>query len=162
MSKPQFIYVTYIATTPEKLWQALTDSDLTAIYWGHRNVSDWQPGSRWEHQRVNGSGVVDIVGSVLENEPPKRLVLSWASPENEGDAGKTSRVSFDIQTVETQVCLTVTHEELEPGSQMLSGVTRGWPIVLSSLKTYLETGKSLVQWGDGCKNTATKSADAVA
>ena len=58
----------------EQVWQALTDADLTARYWGHANVSDWQPGSAWEHRRVDGSGVVDVVGRVIKTEPPARLV----------------------------------------------------------------------------------------
>ena len=152
MSKPQFVYVTYIATTPQKLWQALIDGEITQEYWGHRNVSDWQPGSRWEHQRsYDGSNSLDVVGEVLENEPFKRLVISWVSPADEGKAEKTSRVTFDIEAIDVQVRLTVKHEELEQGSKMLEGITWGWPVVLSSLKTYLETGKPMPQWWTGCK-----------
>ncbi|MGW0584055.1 ArsR/SmtB family transcription factor, partial [Streptomyces sp. NPDC002920] len=72
--QPTFVYVTYIASTPEKVWDALTDADLTAVYWGHSNVSDWQPGSRWEHVRVDGSGIADVVGTVEVSERPTRLV----------------------------------------------------------------------------------------
>ena len=65
--KPTFVYVTYIESTPERVWQALTDADLTAEYWGHSNVSDWQAGSAWEHRRTDGSGIADVVGTVLES-----------------------------------------------------------------------------------------------
>ena len=73
--KPTFVYVTYIQSTAEKVWEALTDADLTAQYWGHRNVSDWRPGSPWQHQRTDGSGIADIVGEVIEAKPPHRLVI---------------------------------------------------------------------------------------
>jgi DNA-binding transcriptional ArsR family regulator len=87
--KPTFVYVTYIASTPEKVWDALTDADLTASYWGHSNVSeDWRPGSRWEHRRIDGSGIADVVGTVVESERPTRLVATWASPEDEGQGGQ--------------------------------------------------------------------------
>jgi uncharacterized protein YndB with AHSA1/START domain len=84
MTKPSFVYVTYIATTPEKVWQALVDTDVTRQYWvggngpAHVNVSDWKPGSRWEHQRVDETHAVDIVGKVVETDPPRHLVLTWS------------------------------------------------------------------------------------
>ena len=75
--KPTFVYVTFIQSSPEKVWEALTDADLTAQYWGHSNVSDWQPGSRWEHVRTDGSGIADVVGEVIEAAPPRRLVMTF-------------------------------------------------------------------------------------
>jgi uncharacterized protein YndB with AHSA1/START domain len=72
----------YIRSTPEKVWDALTDGELTAAYWGHSNVSDWQPGSRWEHRRTDGSGIADVVGTVVESERPTRLVATWAALSN--------------------------------------------------------------------------------
>src|SRR5690349_19716538 len=78
---PTYVYVTYIKATPERVWHALTDADLTAAFWGHSNVSDWQVGSTWEHVRVDGSGVVDVAGRVLESVPPERLVITFDSPE---------------------------------------------------------------------------------
>ena len=76
-SIPAYVYVTYIESTPERVWHALTDADLTAGYWGHSNVSDWQPGSPWQHVRADGSGVADVTGTVLEADPPRRLVLTF-------------------------------------------------------------------------------------
>jgi uncharacterized protein YndB with AHSA1/START domain/DNA-binding transcriptional ArsR family regulator len=142
--KPSFVYVTYIASTPEKVWEALTDADLTAAYWGHSNVSDWRPGSRWEHVRTDGSGIADVVGTVVESEPPTRLVTTWAAPENEGRQDKYSRVTYDIQPHEDIVRLTVTHEDLGDEGER-ADVASGWPAVLSNLKSLLETGSPLPQ-----------------
>jgi len=140
-NKPQFIYVTYISTTPEKLWNALIDAEITKKYWwNHRNASDWKVGSAWKHQDYDDPARVDIVGKVVESKPPRRLVLTWAYPANEA---KHSRVTFELEPLADCVRLTVTHDELEPGSEMLIGITRGWPGVLSNLKTLLETGKVL-------------------
>ncbi len=143
MSKPSFVYVTYIRATPEKVFDAITDRELTAQYWGHRNASDWKVGSAWEHRRIDGSDAVDIVGTVIENDRPRRLVISWASPGDAADREKTSRVVFDIEAYKADaVKLTVTHSELEPDSGMLRGISAGWPLVLSALKSFLETGTS--------------------
>lgn len=143
--KPTFVYVTYIASTPEKVWDALTDADLTAAYWGHSNVSeDWRPGSRWEHRRIDGSGVADVVGSVVESERPTRLVATWASPEEEGQRDKHSRVTYDIRPHGDIVRLTVTHEDLADESAVKE-VSIGWPAVLANLKSLLETGSPLPQ-----------------
>jgi uncharacterized protein YndB with AHSA1/START domain len=145
MNKPSFVYVTYIRSTPEKIWSAITDREIAGQYWGggcHTNVSDWKVGSKWEHQRNDGSGVVDIVGTVTESNRPRRLALTWAAPDGAADPERTSRVVFEIDPHKDDVArLTVTHSELEPGSQMLQGITFGWPLVLSSLKSFLETGK---------------------
>ncbi len=149
--KPDYLYVTYIATTPEKLWQALMDVDLMAQWWvdpkagcARVNVSDWKPGSLWEHRRADGSGVVDIVGKVIEATAPQRLVYSWARPGDAADESKHSRVSFDIVPYsDGLVKLTVAHDDLAKDPAMLSGVSGGWPTVLSNLKTFLETGHAL-------------------
>lgn len=143
MSKPSFVYVTYIRATPEKVFDAITDGELAAQYWGHRNVSDWKPGSQWEHRRSDGSNKVDIVGKVIESDRPRRLVISWASPEGAGDPERVSRVTMEIERhKDDAVKLTVTHSELQPDSDMLRGISKGWPLVLSALKSFLETGKS--------------------
>ncbi|WP_328773682.1 ArsR/SmtB family transcription factor [Streptomyces sp. NBC_00286] len=140
--KPSYVYVTYIQSTPEKVWDALTDADLTATYWGHSNVSDWRPGSRWEHRRTDGSGIADAVGTVVESERPTRLVLTGVAPEDEGQEEKYSRITFDIQKHENIVRLTVTEEDLTDEA-MLADVSSGWPAVLSNLKSFLETGSPL-------------------
>jgi uncharacterized protein YndB with AHSA1/START domain len=151
MTKPSFVYVTYIATTPEKVWQAFVDTDVMRQYWvgpgadcSRVNVSDWKPGSRWEHQRTDGSGTVDIVGKVVESIRPRRLVYTWARPSDANDESKHSRVAIDIEPQhDGLVRLTVTHEDLERDPQMYAGISGGWPKVLSNLKTLLETGRAL-------------------
>jgi uncharacterized protein YndB with AHSA1/START domain len=151
MKKPDYVYVTYIATTPQKVWQALVDTDMMRQWWvdpnagcARVNVSDWKPGSGWEHRRVDDAGTVDIVGKVVESTPPSRLVFTWARPNDADDASKHSRVAFDIEPYgDGLVRLTVTHDELERDPQMLAGISGGWPKVLSNLKTLLETGRAL-------------------
>ncbi|MEU8827663.1 metalloregulator ArsR/SmtB family transcription factor [Streptomyces sp. NPDC048636] len=139
--KPTFVYVIYIESTPEKVWQALTDADLTAAYWGHSNVSDWRAGSSWEHRRTDGSGIADVVGTVEESVPPTRLVTTWAAPGEEPAAGP-SRVTFAIEPYNEIVRLTVTHENLADEAER-EAAAGGWAAVLSNLKSLLETGSPL-------------------
>ncbi len=142
-SIPTYVYATYIRSSAEHVWQALTDADLTARYWDHANVSDWQPGSTWEHRRVDSSGPADIVGRVIEAEPPRRLVLTFETPGDDPPAGP-SVVTFLVEPHHDIVRLTVTHENL-PDRAMLSGISYGWPAVLANLKSLLETGEVLPQ-----------------
>jgi uncharacterized protein YndB with AHSA1/START domain/DNA-binding transcriptional ArsR family regulator len=139
---PSYVYVTYIRASAEQVWRALTDADLTARYWGHANVSDWQPGSTWEHQRLDGSGA-DIVGRVLEVEPPQRLVITFGDPE-EGVGGEPPVVTFLVEAHGDIVRLTVTHEKLADPTA-LQEVSHGWPAVVANLKSLLETGTVLPQ-----------------
>nr|WP_068106432.1 SRPBCC domain-containing protein [Nocardioides dokdonensis] len=140
-SVPTYVYVTYIRASGEDVWRALTDADLTARYWGHANVSDWQPGSPWEHRRADGSGAVDVTGRVLAAEPPTRLVITFEDSEEHRPDG-ASVVTFAIEPHDDIVRLTVTHENL-PNAEMLNGISRGWPAVLANLKSLLETGDVL-------------------
>lgn len=141
---PNYVYVTYIHASAERVWQALTDADLTAKYWGHANVSDWQPGSAWEHRRVDGSGAVDVVGKVLEAEPPTRLVITFEGSSEAEPQREPSVVTFLVETHQDIVRLTVTHENL-PNEEMRGGISQGWPAVLANLKSLLETGAVLPQ-----------------
>jgi len=143
MENSQFIYVMYISTSPETLWNALIDPQMTAKYWQHENVSDWKPGSKWEHRRCDKKGTLVLVGKVIESSQPRRLVLTWAFPADEAREDKHSRVTLEIEPIRDVVRLTVTHDQLEPGSEMLQGITEGWPKVISSLKSVLETGRPL-------------------
>ncbi|MFP4538016.1 MAG: SRPBCC family protein [Dichotomicrobium sp.] len=139
-----FVYVTYIRTTPEKVFEAITKPEIARRYWGHENVSeDWQPGSSWRHIRADEARTVDLVGEVIESDPPKRLVITWANESQQDDPDQYSRVSFDIEPQDDMVKLTVTHDELQPGSGMLNGISKGWPLVLSSMKSFLETGRGM-------------------
>ena len=152
MKKPSYVYVTYIATTQEKVWRALVETDVMREYWidpsggdpGHMNVSDWKPGSRWEHQRLDEARTVDIAGKVVEVTPPRRLVMTWARPNEFDDDSKHSKVTFDVEPQgDALIRLTVTHEDLDNDPKMLSGIAGGWPKVLSNLKTLLETGRGM-------------------
>jgi uncharacterized protein YndB with AHSA1/START domain len=144
MPKSTFTYEIYIASTPEMVWKALLDGEFTRQYWGHDNVSDWKVGSKWEHIADDGKRTVKLVGKVLEFVPNKRLVLTWGDVADASDTAKHSRVAIDIELVGEMVRMTVTHEALSP--EMLRKIANGWPRVVSSLKSLLETGRPLNTW----------------
>lgn len=154
-AKPEFVYTTYIKSTPEKVWQAITNPEFTRQYWVHENISDWKKGSEWKHAAAAGKEI-KIVGKVLEIDPPKRLVMTWASPSNKADE---SQLAFDITLVEGLVRLEVVHTKLS--QEMGSAVSRGWPLVLSSMKSFLETGKAIdimaIKTCDGAKTVKAGS-----
>ncbi|MBA8953407.1 ArsR/SmtB family transcription factor [Actinomadura namibiensis] len=143
-SVPTYVYVTYIRASAEQVWRALTDADLTARYWGHDNVSDWRAGSTWEHRRADGSDVVDVVGKVVETDPPTRLVITFDDVPDAESPREPSLVTFLVEPHQDIVRLTVTHENF-PNREMFEGVSRGWPAVLANLKSLLETGEVLPQ-----------------
>jgi len=144
MSNIEHTYTTYIRTTPEKLWAAITNPEFARQYWGgHVNISDWKKGSEWEHQSTNDNNLVRVKGKVLESVPPKRLVLTWADPASLAD---DSRVTFDLEPIQDMVRLSIVHGDFKPGSAMSGKVSKGWPLVLSSMKSYLETGKAIDIW----------------
>ncbi len=135
MEKPQLVYVTFIASTPERVWDALTDPEETATWWAHRNVSTWKPGDSWQHTRLSDGGV-DVGGKILEFDPPRRLAHTFSETDD------PSRVTFDVEAVDDSIVkLTMTHVNLTP--EDFAQVNQGWPVVLSSLKSYLETGNAL-------------------
>lgn len=138
---PSYVYVTYIQASAEDVWNALTDADISARYWGHANISDWQPGSPWEHRRVDGSGVSDVYGQVLSADPPNELVITFEDSDEPREHG-SSVVRFRIEPHEGIVRLTVRHENL-PNLDMRNGIAQGWPAVLANLKSLLETGSVL-------------------
>jgi uncharacterized protein YndB with AHSA1/START domain len=142
MSKPEFVYVTYIETTAEKLWHALTDGDFTERYWfGHRVTSDWKVGSPY---RFIAEDDHTIDGTVQISDPPKRLAYSWNSGcSADAKSERTSRVTFDLEPRGKVVKLTVTHDELDEGGKTFRDISGGWPIVIANLKSLLETGHVL-------------------
>lgn len=146
MAKPEFVYVSYIATTPEKLWAALTQGGITKIYWyGRRAESDWTAGSPVRFYDYDTDVVTDS-GVVIESDPPRRLVYTFR-PEfsEEAQAIGYSRVSFTLEPHEEgMVKLTLVHDEL-PDEEMAAAFREGWAPILSSLKTFLETGRPLPQ-----------------
>ena len=141
MSKPEFVYITYIETTPEKLWQALTEGDFTERYWfGQRIASDWHPGARFSFTK---EGATTIEGNLLTLDPPNRLVYTWDPASSEAKRERVSRVTFDLEPRGKVVKLTVTHDNLDAGGKTLRDISGGWPMVLANLKSLLETGRPL-------------------
>ena len=156
-NKPKFVYVTYIRTTPEKLWEALIKPEFTRQFWcGTTQESQWKPGASWRIMIPDGR-VADS-GEILEIQPPHRLVLKWCNEfRPELNAEGYSRMTYEIKQHGNSVKLTVTHEMDKPGSKFLEAVSGGWPHILASLKSLLETGESLEetrQWpgDDRCKS----------
>jgi uncharacterized protein YndB with AHSA1/START domain len=144
--RSRFVYEIYIASTPGIVWKALLDGEFTRQYWDRDNVSDWKPGSPWEHRDSTADPVVRLLGEVVESSPPHRLVLTWAEPSDRERLERHSRVTFELESVADMVRLRITHEDLEPGSTMERNISQGWPRVLSSLKSLLETGRALKTW----------------
>lgn len=145
MSKPEFVYVTYIATTPERLWQALTSGEFTKKYWyGRRIDSDWRVGS--PVQFFDGdSDILTDSGVVLESDPPTRLAYTFQNEfDSETPKMAPSRVTFTLEAHEGMVKLTLVHDEL-PTEEMAAAFREGWSPILSSLKTFLESGRPLPQ-----------------
>jgi uncharacterized protein YndB with AHSA1/START domain len=139
----RFVYVTYIKTTPEKLWDALLQPEFTRAYWaGFWHDCDWRKGAPWKLMFADGR-VADS-GEVVEIEKPKRLVLKWRNefrPELREEG--YSRCMIEIEPANAVTKLTVTHEIDRPGSKLIAAVSGGWPKLLSSLKSLLETGATL-------------------
>lgn len=137
-----FVYVTYIRTTPERLWEALISPEFTRRYWMESwQESEWTPGAVWK--MFGPDGEVKDAGEVLEFDPPKRLVLKWRNefiPEAKAEGW--SRCTYELESARESVKLTVTHA-FEVDGVMLRGVSDGWPKILSSLKSLLEGGEAL-------------------
>ncbi|PYL20994.1 MAG: ATPase [Verrucomicrobia bacterium] len=143
MKKDQFIYVTYIRTTPEKLWKALIEPEFTRRFWCNTTQeSEWKPGASWKILMPDGR-VADS-GEVVEIEPNRRLVLKWRNefrPELKAEG--YSRMTYELEKEGNSVKLTVIHEIEKEGSKFIEAVSTGWPHILASLKSLLETGESL-------------------
>jgi uncharacterized protein YndB with AHSA1/START domain len=137
-----FVYVIYIRTTPEKLWRALTAPEFTRQFWCE-TVQDceWKVGAPWKLMIPDGR--VGDAGEVLEIDPPRRLVLSWQNQFTDLRAEGHSRMTYQLEPQGDMVKLTVTHEMPHPGSTFIEKVSNGWPAILSSLKSLLETGEPL-------------------
>jgi uncharacterized protein YndB with AHSA1/START domain len=143
MADSRFVYVTYIRTTPQKLWQALIEPEFTRQYWCATWLeSEWKVGASWKSMIPDGR--VGDAGEVLEIEPGRRLVLSWQNqfmPELREEG--FSRMTYELEEQGEVVKLTVIHEMDRPDSKLITGVSNGWPNILASLKSLLETGESL-------------------
>jgi len=144
MSKPDFVYVTFIRTTPERLWSALTTPEFIRQYWfGMHCESDWKPGSPWK--LVFADGRLADAGEIVEADPPQRLVIKWRNEWNaEMRAEGYSLCTFQIESVldasPQAVKLSITHAIERPESKFIEAVSGGWPRIISNLKSLLETG----------------------
>jgi uncharacterized protein YndB with AHSA1/START domain len=142
MSKSSFVYVTYIRTTPEKLWRALIEPEFTKQFWyGTWQDCSWKQGASWKIMMPDGR-IADS-GEVLEIEPNKRLVLSWRNEFTEMRDEGYSRMTYLLEPQGEMVKFTVTHEMDRPQSKLIDAVSNGWPSIIASLKSLLETGESL-------------------
>jgi uncharacterized protein YndB with AHSA1/START domain len=143
MNRDRFVYVTYIRTTADRLWEALTSAEFTRQYWfGVWQECAWEVGSSWK--LILPDGRLADAGEVLEIEPPKRLVLKWRHelrPELHEEG--FSRATFELEPLDEVVKLTVIHEIDQEGSKFIAAVSNGWPAILSSLKSLLETGTAM-------------------
>jgi uncharacterized protein YndB with AHSA1/START domain len=139
-NRSTFVYVTYIRTTPEKLWRALTESEFTRQYWSGVSLEcDWKKGAPWK--MVYPDGTITDTGEILEIAPPRRMVIRWQNEwKPELKAEGPSRCTFELEPAGRAVKLTITHEMERPGSKLITAVSNGWPQVLSNLKSLLETG----------------------
>lgn len=147
-NKPIFVYVSYIASTPDKVFKALTDTEATGKFWfGNAATSDWKVGSPLTFHR---EGKLILQGQVLEYDPPRRLSYTFKPMHDELYSGEQpSRVVFELEQQRDQVKLTVTHDDFAPDSKVFASISNGWPLVLSSLKSYLETNRVLrAPWYD--------------
>ena len=145
MARSKFVYVTYIRTTPEKLWSALTDAEFMRQYWfGTHCDSQWTPGSSWT--MVYADGTVTDAGEIVEAAPPRRLVIRWQHQKRpELKAEGDSICTMELERSGTAVRLSITHTiEREP-SKLIEAVSGGWPKILSNLKSLLETGLIALQ-----------------
>jgi uncharacterized protein YndB with AHSA1/START domain len=148
--KPKFVYVIYIASTLDAVFRALTDPKLSARYWfGYEVTSAWKVGTAFSLVK---DGKHWDTGKVLEYDPPRRLSYSF-HPEHDGlESEKPSRVAFDLEEINGQVKLTMTHDDFEDFSKVFPKISVGWPSILSSLKSLLETGKELPPFWTGDYN----------
>ena len=145
MARSTFVYVSYIRTTPEKLWSALTDVEFMKKYWfGMHCESQWTAGSSWK--MVSGDGQITDAGEIVEAEPPRRLVIRWQHQNKpELKAEGASRCSMELEPSGPVVKLSITHTiELEP-SRFIEAVSGGWPKIISNLKSLLETGSPALE-----------------
>ncbi|HEU5318229.1 MAG TPA: SRPBCC family protein [Chloroflexota bacterium] len=140
-TRSSFVYVTAIRTTPERLWAALTDPALIRRYWFGAIVEcDWKRGSPWRKTRADGR--LTDTGEILEIDPPRRMVMRWQGEwKPEYKAEGPSRCTLALEPVDGAVKLTSTHEMERPESTFIRDLSEGWPLVLSNLKSLLETGE---------------------
>jgi uncharacterized protein YndB with AHSA1/START domain len=152
MAKSEFVYVTYIRTTPEKLWRALMEPEFTRQFW-HDTIQEcaWKPGASWRIVKPDGNTADS--GEVVEIDAPRKLVLKWQNqmfPEMTAEG--FSRLTYELEQKGDSVKLTLTHEMERNDSKLIQAVSGGWPMILASLKSLLDTGESIEatrRWPEG-------------
>jgi uncharacterized protein YndB with AHSA1/START domain len=144
-TQSRFVYVTYIRTTPEKLWSALTDEEFMKQYWfGTHCESQWTKGSSWK--MVSGNGQMLDSGEIVEAVPQQRLVIRWehqSKPELKAEG--ESRCTIELEPFGTAIKLSITHTIEREQSKLIEAVSGGWPKIMSNLKSILETGSIALQ-----------------
>jgi uncharacterized protein YndB with AHSA1/START domain len=146
MARSTYVYVTYIRTTPERLWSALTeDAAFMKQYWfGVHAQSEWTPGASWK--LVGTEGAILDAGSIVEAQPPRRLVIRWRHQNKpELNAEGDSLCTMELEPIGSAVKLSITHAIERSPSQLIGAVSGGWPKVLSNLKSLLETGSIVLE-----------------
>lgn len=145
MARSTFVYVSYIRTTPEKLWSALTDGEFMKQYWfGMHCESQWTAGSSWK--LVSSGGQIFDAGEIVEADPPRRLVIRWQNQHRpELKAEGESLCTMELEPTDTGVKLSITHTIERDASKFIEAVSGGWPKIISNLKSLLETGSAVLQ-----------------
>lgn len=141
MTKPKFVYVIYIEVPVQRVWDALTQGEHTKHFWSRYVQSDWKVGSRVEFLRADRSKLSHD-GEVLKIDPPHKLVMTF-DVTAEGMPEPPSRVTYELSEQHGATKLVVTHDQFPPDSQVLKGISSGWPAILSSMKSYLERGEAM-------------------
>src|SRR5215468_2273799 len=144
MSRSTFVYVTYIRTTPEQLWSALTDVKFIEQYWfGMQCESQWTAGSSWQLKSRDGQ-ILDA-GEIVEAEPPRRLVIRWqhqSKPELKAEGASLCTMEMELSGTAMKLC--IIHSIERETSKLIEAVSGGWPKILSNLKSLLETGSTVL------------------
>jgi uncharacterized protein YndB with AHSA1/START domain len=139
MEKPKYVYVSYINSSPEKVFEALTNPEFTQQYWGgHKIESDWKQGSPVKF--IKRDGKINVQGEVVRYDPPRVLCYTWKDCDN---SDEDTFVTFEIEIAHGVTKLVTTHEGFPANSKLFPRISEGWPAVLSSLKTLLESGKPI-------------------
>jgi uncharacterized protein YndB with AHSA1/START domain len=157
MARSTFVYVSYIRTTPEKLWSALTEPEFQRQYWfGMHCESQWTGGSPWK--LVSEDGTIFDAGEIVEADPPRRLVIRWQNQKPELKAEGASICTMELERIGSTVKLAITHTIDREPSKLIEAVSGGWPKVISNLKSLLESGSIALEGAYPAKSIQSAKA----
>jgi uncharacterized protein YndB with AHSA1/START domain len=139
----KFIYTINIKAPTKRLWDALTKPEITRKYWGHENISSWKEGAEWHHIADDQNRTIKLVGKIIKAIPNRLLVLTWADPAY---INNTSTVKIEIEPIGTYTRLKIMHNNFKNCPKMFNMIQSGWLRVLSSMKSFLETGNPIITW----------------